>query len=48
MASDQLAMAEFVLVFAGILAFGFWQLRELRKLREAREAEQAKKREDGT
>ncbi len=47
MPSDVLALAEIVLVFAGILAFGVWQLRELRQLREAREAERAKEQDDG-
>jgi predicted negative regulator of RcsB-dependent stress response len=33
-----LVVVEGILIFGGVLAFGFWELHKLKKLREAREA----------
>lgn len=36
-------LIEVVLIFGGVLAFGWWQLRDLKKERERREAADARK-----
>ncbi len=46
MDSSLVILAELVLVFAGVIGFGLWQLRSLRKER-AREAESAGQGETG-
>lgn len=41
-------LIEVLLVFGGVLAFGWWQLRDLKKERERREAAEARNTTEGT